>query len=343
MTDDEPVILDEAALNQALIAKLRTSCTASWRIRVPAIPALVDEYVALWESMLKPQRWSGATDQELRVRLVGELDAAFKTSARSSIVLDWTSNPDQLTISRTVQSIGENYDAWMDSRGSAPFGSHADARVWLLAEELSGRQRGIRVLDIGAGTGRNALALARHGYLVDAVEMSTRFAAQIRANAAAWKISDVTVLDCDVFAADELRDDYLLIFASEVVTDFRSIGQVRALFELGAKRLLPGGVLLFSAFVTKNGYVPSAAAREMGEHALCMMFTPDEMAGAVADLPLELIGDDSVHDYEKAHLPEQAWPPTTWYVNWTKGRDVFRGLEGAPPLELRWLAYRRVY
>lgn len=53
------------------------------------------------------------------------------------------------------------------------------------------------------------------------------------------------------------------------------------------------------------------------------MFTRDEMATAAAGLPLTLLADDSVHDYEKEHLPEGAWPPTPWYPNWTAGQDVF--------------------
>ena len=30
----------------------------------------------------------------------------------------------------------------------------------------------------------------------------------------------------------------------------------------------------------------------------------------------------SVHDYEKEHLPEGAWPQTNWYPNWTAGQET---------------------
>jgi 16S rRNA A1518/A1519 N6-dimethyltransferase RsmA/KsgA/DIM1 with predicted DNA glycosylase/AP lyase activity len=40
-----------------------------------------------------------------------------------------------------------------------------------------------RVLDIGGGTGRNTLALARRGHPVDVVEMTPKFAELIRDDA----------------------------------------------------------------------------------------------------------------------------------------------------------------
>ena len=65
------------------------------------------------------------------------------------------------------------------------------------------------------------------------------------------------------------------------------------------------------------------------------------MVAAVAGQPLELISDESVHDYEKDHLPPQGWPPTSWYVNWVSGLDVFDVPREDSPIELRWLVYRK--
>ena len=67
----------------------------------------------------------------------------------------------------------------------------------------------------------------------------------------------------------------------------------------------------------------------------------DEIAAAAAGLPLELESDDSVYDYEKAHLPATAWPPTSWYAGWVSGQDVFDVPREASPIELRWLGYRK--
>ena len=43
------------------------------------------------------------------------------------------------------------------------------------------------------------------------------------------------------------------------------------------------------------------------------------------------LSDESAHDFEKAHLPATAWPPTGWYVSWAKGRDVFEVSAGSAP------------
>lgn len=90
------------------------------------------------------------------------------------------------------------------------FGTEPDARVWALAGEAAD-PRSCRVLDIGAGTRRNSLALARRGHPVDAVEMTPIFAADIRAGAHREAL-DARAIRRDVFAGgDSLRSDYQLI------------------------------------------------------------------------------------------------------------------------------------
>jgi hypothetical protein len=65
------------------------------------------------------------------------------------------------------------------------------------------------------------------------------------------------------------------------------------------------------------------------------------MSAAAAHLPLQLVGDDSVYEYEKAHLPAGAWPPTGWYADWVSGLDVFEVDREISPIEMRWLVYQR--
>ena len=90
-----------------------------------------------------------------------------------------------------------------------------------------------------------------------------------------------------------------------------------------------------------EGYSPDNATRELGQQSYTSMFTRDEMAAAAAGLPLALLADDSVHDYQKAHLPEDAWPPTSWYPNWTAGQDVFDLVRDRCPIDMRWLVYQK--
>ena len=56
---------------------------------------------------------------------------------------------------------------------------------------------------------------------------------------------------------------------------------------------------------------------------------------------LQLVADDSVYEYEKANLPEGAWPPTSWYADWVSGLDVFDVDREDRPIEMRWLVYQK--
>ena len=72
-----------------------------------------------------------------------------------------------------------------------------------------------------------------------------------------------------------------------------------------------------------------------------MIFTRDELAGAAGALPLTLVGDHSVYEYEKAHLPDGAWPPTSWYAAWVSGLDVFDVEREASPVEIAGSSIKR--
>jgi cyclopropane fatty-acyl-phospholipid synthase-like methyltransferase len=198
-----------------------------------------------------------------------------------------------------------------------------------------------RVLDIGAGTGPNALALARRGHPVDVVELTAQFADMIRADAQRESL-DVRVIQRDVFSTTaDLRRDYSLILLSEVVSDFRTTQHLRGMFELAAQCMAPGGRLVFNAFLARPDYAPDDATRELGQQVYTTIFTRHEITTAAAELPLELVSDDSVYDYERANLPDGAWPPTNWYGEWISGLDVFDLKREQCPIEMRWLVYQK--
>ncbi len=176
---------------------------------------------------------------------------------------------------------------------------------------------------------------------VAVVELTPKFAEEIRAEAYRQLLT-VRVIDRDVFETmTDLETDYKLILLSEVVSDFRSTEQLRAIFELAAQCLSPSGRLVFNTFVPRPGYVPDGAARELGQQVHTTIFTDDEVIAAAADLPLRLIANDSVYEYEKAHLPEDAWPPTGWYTEWISGLDVFDVPREQSPIDMRWLVYQK--
>lgn len=333
------------AFRPALTRRLLRRATASGQIRLPAVPALLEDYRALCERSFAAIGVVFNADQVAHLRgvLAGQLAAAYAASPRAEILIAYES-PVGLTVNYTVTpqvaSLAETYDHWVATRQPPYFGTTADARVSVLAAE-SGSPAACPVLDIGAGTGRNALALARRGHPVDAVELSSRFAAILREEAGRESLP-VTVIERDVLASlDGLRRDYGLVVLSEVVSDFRTPAELRRMFEIAAECLAPGGRLAFNIFLPQVGYTPDAAARELGLQVYTSIFTYPEVSAAAAGLPLSLVTDDSVHDYEQRHLPDGAWPPTGWYADWVSGLDVFDVPRHESPIEMRWLVYRK--
>jgi len=332
-------------LRDAMTRRLYRRAVATGQITVPAVPGMIDEYLDMCRKVFADVGvpFSDPQLDQLRAALESQLTEAFAASPRSSIVIAYESPSGAMLnyrIRAEWQTVAQTYDGWVTTRQPPLFGVEPDARVWMLAGETDNPGT-CRVLDIGAGTGRNAVALARRGHPVDAVEMTPRFARIIRDKSAAEGL-DVRVVERDVFAADDdLRRDYQLIVLSEVVSDFRTTGQLRSMFEIASRCLTPGGRLVFNAFVARRDYVPDSAARELGQQCYTSIFTSSEIADAAAMLPLELLADDSVYEYESANLPLGVWPPTGWYADWVSGRDVFDVDREESPIEMRWLVYRK--
>lgn len=325
--------------------RLHRRAVANGELIVPAVPGMLDEYVSMCTDTFAALGVEFTPDEiaHLRGVLESQLIEAYAASPRSDIVITYTS-PVGTTVTYTVKpqwrSLGAAYDNWVATREPPYFGTEPDARVWALAGE-AGDPATFPVLDIGAGTGRNSLALARRGHPVDAVEMSPKFAEIILTEARREELN-VRVIARDVFTtASDLRRDYQLILLSEVVSDFRTVDQLATVFRLAAECLGPGGRLVFNIFLARDGYTPDAAARQLGEQCYTSIFSYPEVAQACATVPLELVADDSVYEYEKAHLPPQAWPPTSWYAAWVSGQDVFAVPREVCPIEMRWLVYRK--
>jgi hypothetical protein len=176
------------------------------------------------------------------------------------------------------------------------FGTEPDARVWALVNEAAAPTTH-RVLDIGAGTRRNTRALARRGHPVDVVEVTPKFAELIRADAQR-EFLDIRVIQRDAFATmDDLRQTYELILLSEVVSDFRTTRQLRAMLTLAA---VPGSGrrLVSTAFLAHHGYTPDNATRELGQQMYASILTRPEMSTAAAELPLQRVADDPEYEYE---------------------------------------------
>jgi SAM-dependent methyltransferase len=333
-------------LKEAMARRLYRRSTARGEITLPAAPTMIDEYMTLCATLFGGLNRSFTPEQNAHLRAVLEeqLAAAFAESPRSSIIITYDA-PIGTVLNWHVRpqwwSVEQAYENWIATREPPLFGTEPDARVWALANQAVDPAT-FPVLDIGAGTGRNALALARRGHPVDVVEMTPKFAEIISTEAANDGLN-MRVIQRDAFeTVADLRQDYQLILLSEVVSDFRTLLQVRNLFELAAHCLAPGGRLVFNAFLAREGYRPDKSVRELGQQMYTSIFTWDEINSAAAQLPLQLLTDDSVYEYERANLPDGAWPPTSWYAEWVGGQDVFDLPREECPIEMHWLVYQKV-
>jgi precorrin-6B methylase 2 len=334
-----------STLGEAVVRRLYRRAEVTAQITVPAVPSMLDEYVKMCDNIFAASgvRYTAEQSAQLRTVLAAELTKAYTASSRSNIVISFHA-PFGISMNYRVTTefvtLGGAYDGWLSTREGPLFGTEPDARVWALSGEVADPQAH-PVLDVGAGTGRNALALARRGHPVDAVEMSPKFADIIRAEAERESLQ-VRVMDGDVFETmDGVRRDYRLIILAEVVPDFRSTGELRGIFELASDCLAPGGRLVFNAFLAHQGYTPDDAVRELGQQCNTMIFTRDELNAASSLLPVELVADDSAYEYEKTRLPDGAWPPTEWFEGWASGLDLFDVEREESPIELRWLVYQK--
>lgn len=345
VADPAEASLGPARLRAAMTRRLHRRSVVAGEIRLPAVPGLIDEYVTMCQTIFTAVGRSFTSEQivELEAILRDQLAQAYEASQRSEIVISYHA-PVGTALNYWVtphsMTIEQAYEHWIATREPPLFGTEPDARVWVLASQATAPAE-FPILDIGAGTGRNALPLARLGHPVDVVEVTAQFATTIRAQARRDALN-VRVLQRDIFAtAADLRHDYQLILLSEVVPEFRTADEVRTMFEIAAEHLAPGGRLVFNAFLARRDFELDSAAREFAEQAYSNIFTWAEMSGAAAGLPLELMADDSVYEYESEHLPPGAWPPTPWYGEWVAGQDVFDLERTQCPNEMRWLVYRK--
>jgi len=343
-------VTDPEALRETLLRTLDARTTHRGEVVLPCIPAPVEHYLerlrAFFAELGKP-----LSDEELaslRELVLKNLEEGYRAKSGAKLVVRYETSvtpslQKNLACSVAVTAPADRYEGWAkaDEEGRHPFGAHPDARVLALADELA-NPAGDPVLDIGAGDGRNALALARRGHPVDAIEPAPQFATELR-RAAEAEALPVDVIEADFFGPGTgLREHhYRLAILAEVVPHFRSAAQLRVLFERVCGCLAADGLLLFSAFLATPGYEPDDLVRQMAEVAWSTLFTREELAEAMSGLPLRLLSDESVVEYEQAHLPDSAWPPTGWFADWASGRSLLPVAGGPPPVELRWILLRR--
>jgi tellurite methyltransferase len=142
-------------------------------------------------------------------------------------------------MSRYRQGMASARERWNERRSSGTFEPFPEAPSPWLVEHLALLPRDGRALDVACGDGRNALALARHGLEVDAVDVSDVTIAALLA-AAPQRAPGVHPRVVD------LEREPLATGAYDVVVNFNYLQ--RDLFGALARALRPGGRLVFETF-----------------------------------------------------------------------------------------------
>ena len=320
----------------------------SGEIVMPCMPSLLNTYLAKLDKLFIAVGKAFSKDDlaVLRKLLQDNLLNGFNYSPLSKIVIHYESAvfPNvgvNYRVAYSLTSIAEQYKNWVDTRTPPLFGKSPDAKVMDTIANL-GDPSGLRVLDIGAGTGRNILPLAKIGCKAEALELAPALVQQLENDAKAQNLGVKAIVGDVLDPMLHLSSDsYNLIICAEVVAShFRNVEQIHVLLDKVSKSLCHGGLFLFNLFVAHDDYQSNPIAREFSEVVWSSMFTNQDLMTAFTDLPLEIISNESVFEYEHNHLPSESWPPTGWFEHWSQGRDLFRFEESK--MELRWVLCKRV-
>ncbi|MCU0491554.1 MAG: class I SAM-dependent methyltransferase [Chloroflexaceae bacterium] len=341
--------LPSTAVTAAVQRKITSRSLARGELLLPCLPALCEQHMERIERLMLAfdQPLSAEQRESLQALLEQHLDRGFQASPNAQLRVQFgpetstqgLNGPIRLDFDVITPTLEEHYRLWPESRQEPLFGSYPDARLMALASTLTDPTNA-PVLDIGAGVGRNSLPLARRGHPVDALELTTTFADML---CKAVQAEDLPVI---VTRGDILHPRlglrpcfYQLALASEVISHFRNVEQVRTLFSKVATSLVPGGVLLCNSFLAAENYTPTPLVWQTAQLAWSFVLTRPELHAALEGLPLRLEAVEPALAYEQQHLPPEAWPPTPWFPSWAAGRDVSPGV--TPPFELCWLVLRR--
>ena len=344
----ESIITDPEVLHSLLIETFNRSVTAWGEILMPCIPVLhsshMQRILGIFDAL--GSEFNQEQFQQLGQIVSRKLQEGFQLSPHARLQLKYRpaeGKQEGLTFDMSVKvpCLEDEYQDWIESQSPPFFGEYPDAKVMALAAELDNPPES-PILDVGAANGRNSFTLAKFGFPVDAVELSPEFVSQLELMAEG-KLVTVTQGDiCDPLVRME-PGHYRLAIAPEVVAvHCYDRDRLRLFFVKMCDSLQTNGLLLFTLFLAEADYQPDPGLRQLAQVQWSPIFTRQEITEAMADLPLELISDESVLDYEQLHRPTETWPPSDRFTDWAQGWEIFVQTEDKPFIELRWLVCRRL-
>ena len=231
--------------------------------------------VELFARLSRPP--SPETSQALRGQLEHWARWGWEQSPFCRVVFGWETNDHQgvdYRIQVAVVTVSEEYSRWRAKAGGDLFGERPDSKVMVTAQTLAATGPP-SILDVGAGEGRNALALLRAGSASMPWSRRARLLARLRERCTAGGFS------CRLFAGHVEQADlgipeghYDLLVLSEVVsTHLRTEEDLRRLLTATRPLLKSTGRLLLDVFLPLDGYKPQAVVRETAQCQWCCLFT----------------------------------------------------------------------
>jgi SAM-dependent methyltransferase len=139
----------------------------------------------------------------------------------------------------------------------------ADLPLWLELAGAAATGGRAGVLDIGAGSGRVAIELARHGHHVTAVERDARLLAALRERAGAIPAASVEAVcaDARTLALDR-RDFDLCVVPMQTLQMFDGAAARRSFLQAARAHLTAGGVLACAIVIDVDAF--DCAAGDIG-------------------------------------------------------------------------------
>jgi SAM-dependent methyltransferase len=200
-------------------------------------------------------------------------------------------------------------DQWERTYAAHPgmYGSQPSEAA-LHAAEVFTAAGATRVLELGAGHGRDALFFARSGFSVLATDVSTVGLAQLRETAAVRGVAEqVTTVVHDAREPLPLADDSVdAVFAHMLLCMALSTEEIRALVAEVRRVLRPGGVFVYTVRHTGDAHFGSGTGHgdDIWEHGgFAVHFFPRALVDALAE-GWELA---EFHAFEEGDLPRRLW------------------------------------
>lgn len=347
------VVTDPDRLDRALLQGAHAWEASRGELALLCVPGMIDLHVRRLEMLAAVLGYPFSPEEMARVRatVAQNVEEGFAASPYSQLLVRYSPAPPPhrglvWDIRPVAISYSDRAKLFLQYRPPQDCDRYPDAKVLDLAATLRDQAPAatIPVLDVGAGTGRNAIALAQQGHLVDAIEFTPEMLDTIRQLAKDAGVAiDLIEQDIRDPAFTPKLDRYGLIVLTGVVQYFSDPAQLAHLLAKLAPALRPGGKIVMDCFVTTDGYDPTPLARQLSYVTDSFLLQPAELARAIASLPLRVVSDEPALAYEREHLPPEALAARAWLDPWATGDRLFPlGEQQRPPISLRWLVYERV-